>query len=130
MPLLVKTKVRPSAIEGLGLYADEDISSGTIVWKHDFIIDGWISENDWLNYPESLKEHIKHFCCYDSKMCGWIRASDNANWMNHSDEPNLDVPNYYIHIANRDIKKGEELTLDYDKIGDDDVFFDSEFTPS
>jgi len=42
----------------------------------------------------------------------------------------LDVPDYYTHIANRDIKKGEEMTLDYDKIGDDDVFFDSEFTPN
>ena len=51
MPLLVKTKVKPSAIEGLGLYADEDISASTIVWKHDADIDGWIDDADWLNFP-------------------------------------------------------------------------------
>ena len=113
MPLLVATKVRQSSIEGFGLFADEDINYKTIVWQHNAAQDGWFNHKDWNTFPESLKTHILHFCCYDEKLEAYIRAGDNANWMNHSYEPNLFSPNYYMHIASRDITKGEELTVDY-----------------
>lgn len=128
MTLLVKTKIKPSEIEGLGLFAEEDIPKNTIVWKHDDILDGWFYLQHLENYSQATKEYIKHFCCYDKKEKAWIKSCDNANWMNHSKNPNLNSPDYYIHIANRDIKMGEELTLNYNDIGDDDEFFDSEFT--
>ena len=130
MPLLVRTKVKPSNIEGLGLFSEEDIPKGTVVWKHDNILDGWYRASELRYYSDVTKEYIKHFCCYDKRIQGWIKSCDNANWMNHSDTPNLDSPNYYIHISNRDIKKGEELTLHYNTIGDKDEFFGSEFAAS
>ena len=130
MPLLVKTKVKPSTIEGLGLFTEQDIDKGAVVWVHDPILDGWFDSGDLKRYSESTKDYIKHFCCYDSKKKAWIKSCDNANWMNHSNKPNLGSPDYYIHVALKDIKAGQELTLDYDMIGDDDEFFDSEFTTS
>ena len=130
MPLLIKTKVKPSSIEGLGLYADEDILKGAVVWLHDPILDGWFYADELNRYTESMKDYIKHFCCYDKEKQAWIKSCDNANWMNHSKKPNLGSPDYYIHVALKDIKTGEELTLNYDKIGDEDEFFDSKFTPN
>jgi len=130
MPLLVKTKIKPSSIEGLGLFAEQDIPKGTVIWKHDDLLDGWFYSANLSLYSEATKDYIKHFCCYDKNRQGWIKSCDNANWMNHCDWPNIDSPNYYIHIANRDIMIGEELIVDYDTIGDDDEFFDCEFTTS
>lgn len=127
MPLLVKTKVKPSSIEGLGLFAEEYILKGTVVWVHDKKLDGWFYANQLSYYNEATKNYIKHFCCYDKKIQAWIKSCDNANWMNHSKNPNLGAPDYYIHIALRDINVGEELTLNYDTIGDDDEFFGNEF---
>jgi len=41
-------------------------------------------------------------------------------YLNHSDKPNLDIvemegSNYLGFVANRIIKEGEELTIDYSK---------------
>lgn len=33
--LNVKASVKPSPINGLGLFADEDIKKGTITWKYN-----------------------------------------------------------------------------------------------
>ena len=70
-------------------------------------------------FSQATKDYIEHFCCYDKELRAWIKACDNANWMNHSDKPNLNSPTYYTHIANQNINKGEELTVDYRQIEDD-----------
>ena len=33
--LRVRTYLAPSAIEGIGLFAEEPIPRGTLIWKHD-----------------------------------------------------------------------------------------------
>lgn len=129
MPLLVATKVKPSSIHGLGLFADQDIAKDAVVWEHSPGYDGWFYCKTWQLFPKALQDYIKHFCCYDRHLHAYIRAGDNANWMNHSDTPNLNAPNYYIHIANRDITTGEELTVNYKFIGDEDTLFHNEFNP-
>lgn len=119
MPLLLKTKIDKSKIHGLGLIADQDIPTNTVVWKHCPIIDGWIRESDieQLGYGV-FSEHVDHFLCYDTEKKAYIRAADNVNWMNHSDVSNLDSPTKYIHVSKRNILKGEELTINYNQICD------------
>lgn len=114
MPLLIKTKVGLSEISGLGLFSEEDIVAGSVVWKHCEILDGWIPSQE-IN---PIKTHAEHFLCYDNQLNCYIRACDNVNWINHSENPNLDSPNKYIHYAKKNINKGEELTLDYKQICD------------
>ena len=121
MPLLVNTKVSKSEIHNLGLFADQFIPTGTLVWKHDSVLDGWISSNEIQNAPESFKKHLDYFCCYDIELDSYIVAKDNVNWINHSDNPNLNSPTKYFHIALRDINVGEELTLNYRQICDLEV---------
>ena len=47
--LTVKASVKPSKIEGIGLFADEKIPRGTITWKFD-------SHFDILFDPEEVKK--------------------------------------------------------------------------
>ena len=113
--LLVKTKIKKSAIEGIGLFADETIPKGTLVQKFEPGIDIEISSEKILSLPEVARAAMLHFC-YKHKLTGnYILCADNARFLNHSDTPNLsggDSPEE-IDIALRDIQKDEELTVNY-----------------
>lgn len=122
MPMLYKTYVAASSIHGLGLFADEPIPKNTLFWKHDHIVDGWLqldSVSRNYGYSSALMEHIQYFYCYDRSLDLYIRHSDNIIFINHADKPNLTTPTKYLHITNKDIAVGEELTLDYRDICDE-----------
>lgn len=44
--LLVKTVIKKSSIHGLGLFANQKIKSGQIVWKYNPILDKKISREN------------------------------------------------------------------------------------
>lgn len=55
--MLVKTEVRPSKIQGLGLFALEPISCGTEVWKY---VEGFDHEiKDWSNLPQVALDFLE-----------------------------------------------------------------------
>ena len=70
--------------------------------------------------PADLREFIDHFGYLDFRLGKYILASDNARYINHSDNPNIksdETSNKYgIDIAIRDIQPGEEITIDYNTI--------------
>lgn len=123
--LLVKTVVKESGIAGRGLFADEDISQGTKVWVFEESVDLAFSKDDVSSRSQVIQEDIKTYA-YLSKVSGrYIYPADNGRFMNHSFSPNIDVTfseesDEDIDIAARDIKKGEELTINYEQ-------FDKEF---
>jgi SET domain-containing protein len=116
--LLVKTRIGPSDIHGIGLFADEFISKGTVVWnfKSGFDLEMNKEEVDMLS-PAAREQTLKY--AYLSKTKGtYILCSDDARFFNHSDDPNttsIDSPDGSDNrdIANRDIQKGDEITADY-----------------
>jgi len=120
MPMLFRTQVASSGIHGLGLVAREPIPQGSVFWRHDPVIDGWIDIRtaERLRY-DAFVENVDYFYCYDEELDLFIRHADTIIFINHSDSPNLDSPSKYIHIANKDIDIGEELTLNYCDICDD-----------
>ena len=115
--LLVKTKIGPSAIEGIGLFAAEFIPKGTTVWefKARFDVEMSKEEIDGLS-PAAREQALKY--TYLSKTKGtYILCSDDARFFNHSDDPNTTSINVdgreNRDVANRDIQEGEEITADY-----------------
>ena len=117
--LLVKTRIGPSTIHGIGLFAAEFIPKGTMTWRFDRSVDGIYtkSEVDRLAEPKYTEILGMHFA-YLSKQTGrYVDCGDDARFMNHADEPNTievvkeeeERPN----VAARDIQKGEEITIDY-----------------
>jgi uncharacterized protein len=116
--LYVKTKLGPSAIHGIGLFADEPIKRGATIWKFTAGFDQRYTRQDILSLPATV-----HIClatyAYRSKKSGlYILASDNARYFNHADDPNT-VSQYepgddeVTTSAKYDIHAGEELTDDY-----------------
>lgn len=114
--ILVKCRVMPSFIHGLGLFATEEIPKGTVVWRYDNSVDFRLPESDPVFDDPDWKKHADFYGFKKPgddhiQFCG-----DAAMFLNHSDEPNLSKRpnvNWLEMVANRDIHYGEELLEDY-----------------
>ena len=116
--LLVKTKLAPSGIHGLGVFAEELIPAGTVVWQFQPDFDFRVSEESVALLPEIARAKLLH---YSAKWGGgYVISADDSRFLNHSAtaanlrttaEPDCD-------IATRDIMPGEELLEDYREFDD------------
>lgn len=125
--LLVKTVVKSSAIAGVGLFADQDIKKGDIIWKYTPETCNVFTQEQFqvlLNsFHKTEKELIKFLLTYaypQKVLNGIVLCLDNGRFVNHSEEPSLagpsDLPreiSWQYSVALRDIKQGEELTENY-----------------
>ena len=115
--LLVKTRLSPSAISGIGLHADEFIPKGTIIWEFTPGIDLKFTGEQY-----KLLEKFRNFealdrYLYKSLISGcFILCADDGRFINHSNQPNtIDTPEREegLTIALKDIQRGEEITSNY-----------------
>jgi len=120
--LLVKTLIRPSRIQGTGLFADEFIKKGTIVWRWEEGFDLRVPEEDLKKLSGPARDTFLKYCYFSKRSNRFVLCFDDARFINHSDTPNL--KNVFapdagedFDIAVRDIHPGEEITGDY-KEGD------------
>lgn len=125
--LLVKTLVKQSAIAGVGLFADQDIKRGDIVWQYTpetcatFTQEQFqVLVNSFHKTEKQLIHYYLTYTYYQSFMNSLIFCLDNGRFVNHSEQPNLATPSYLprelgwqYSVALRDIERGEELTENY-----------------
>jgi SET domain-containing protein len=115
--LLVRTVLRESAIHGLGVFADQDIPKGTVVWTLDPLIDRILTLDDLERLPDHVRLFVQVYSEYFSELGLVVLSGDNDRFTNHSADPNTVVvlPNGPAAkvIAARDIAAGEEITCDY-----------------
>lgn|SRR5215813_8873975 len=115
--LLVRTLLKPSQIHGLGCFAAERISRGTVVWVFDERVDVRIPFSKLTSLPPPAERFFLRYGYVEIwngekivTLCG-----DHAKHMNHADEPNVVEAGTARHdnIAARDIAPDEELTCNY-----------------
>jgi SET domain-containing protein len=114
--LLVKTKLAPSNIDGIGLFACEKIDAGTVIWRCDPSIDIRLTAEQLEQLAAASREQICKYTYREQDTGMYVLCGDDARFFNHSDTPNcLDVCACQngVTIAARDIAEGEELTCDY-----------------
>lgn len=97
--------VGDSQIAGKGIFAKRDFKQGDVIniWSGKIL-----SKKEF----EALSEDEKIFCSKYSDN-EWMLFDEPDKYFNHSCNPNT-VPGDHCEIAKRDIKNGEELTVDYD----------------
>ena len=113
----VKTRIGPSKIHGIGLFAEEFIPKGTIVWRFVPGYDLELTPETVKALPGHVRQFFAHYGYLDSHLHHWMLHFDNGRFINHSDDPNT-RPNYSedphgVDVAVRDIAAGEEITSDY-----------------
>lgn len=101
-PLPKYLTIKPSAIEGLGLFATQDIDDNETLAQSHYIPN---KENDNVDF-------------IFGKNYNTIRLEAGA-WLNHSLNPNCIITGgigrfHYVHSV-KDIKAGEELTVNYNE---------------
>lgn len=116
--LLVKTRLGPSSISGIGLFADEDIAQGTPTWRFVAGFDIVFTPDDLAALPDHAREHLATYAYCHEPTGNLIYCLDNARFMNHADAPNTKgihaagaIDGY--DVATRHIARGEEMTCDY-----------------
>ncbi len=112
--MLVRTYVSPSIIDGLGVYADEFIPAGTLIWKLNPKFMATFSLRDMEAFPPHIREYVEKygFPAHENKDLYYMEL-DNGRFMNHSETPNTDFTRPDSGYALCDIQAGEELTSNY-----------------
>ena len=127
--LMVKTVVRPSLIDGLGLFAKEEIPAGTVIWEFVEKFDITYTDEEFESLPGQAQPHVRKYSYFCPEMCLWVLCGDDARLMNHATLPNTFEQPGYRTVAARDIAAGEELTCDYTQF-DARSFIDGDFHPN
>ena len=118
-------KLAPSNIHGIGLFAIRDIPFGQKLFEqilddNDYI---FLKKGDLEVFDIEIQNLIKSLYILEEKGV-WIQKTglnhlDYSYYINHSNEPNLIyIQNKNYYLPKRDIKKGEELTYDYNEVQD------------
>jgi SET domain-containing protein len=114
--LRVKTKVQPSSVHGMGLFADQFIPKGTLTWNYDPECDPSYSKKELNSMPKLTREFFLYYCFFEKKLKKFIMCNDNQRYINHSNDPkkiNIKSISQLQDITLRDIQPGEELFCDY-----------------
>lgn len=119
--------LRPSPIEGVGVFAIADIPKGCRdMFSRPDASDQWISvpRADVESLPPHARFLVENYCLYDAQHYfvpehGFTKM-DLVCFLNHSDTPNvMSIDDGAYFEAIRDIAVGEELLVDYGDIVDD-----------
>jgi len=113
----VYTRLKPSNIHGVGVFAIRDIPRGTDVFTDDDEPIVWVDKKSAERIPQALKELYDDFCIIKGDKYGCPPSFNKltpAWYLNESDDPNVTCDEEYRFYALRDIANGQELTVDYD----------------
>ena len=115
--LLVPTRLAPSRIHGLGVFAVAPIAKGTPVWRFEKGLDMEFAPDIAERFPEHVRAFFSRYGYLDRNLNRLILCFDDARFVNHSDAPNVATDYardpHGLDVALRDIAAGEELTMDY-----------------
>ena len=110
-----------SSIHGIGVFAGQDIASGTVVFVNDSLEIRWVNTREVdASLPTPFHQSLyDDFAVRRGELLGTPESFDvlTVGWYvnepNAGSEPNLRVSDDLNFIAARDIKRGEELTIVY-----------------
>ena len=118
--MMVETELRPSAIQGIGIFLLQDVRQGDVIWRFDSRVDRVYAETELDGLPPSTSAFLKRFSTWHEPTRLWVLCGDNGRHFNHSDTPNT-VSNgiaFGEDVAASDLIAGTELTSDYRTICD------------
>jgi uncharacterized protein len=111
------TRLKPSKVHGVGVFAIRRIRKGTHLFDGDEEII-WVSEADIEALPNQIRKIYDDFSIIKDGMYGCPTNFNRLTmgwYLNDSDNPNVFVDDNYDMWAARDIEDGEELTIDSSK---------------
>lgn len=129
--LKIKTYINKSSIHGIGLFAGEDIGEGELIWAFTPEIDRWIEYDKIEHLTKNELDYLENAAVYDDETDSYCLVADNVRFMNHNSNPNCGecdrtTDDYMELFALKNIKKGEEITLNYNQMEEGSDNFNDE----
>lgn len=109
--LFIKTYLREVPNKGIGLFTGEDIPQGKCIQYTESLFSKTYPRYIVANFTDIEREFYNTYMIHLPDGSA-ILDLDNTRFINHSSNPNLSTTLEKM-IALRDIKIGEELTIDY-----------------
>jgi uncharacterized protein len=116
----VYTRLGPSKIHGVGVFAIQHIAQGTPLFSSDEKI-VWIDATYVSHLPKQIRRLYDDFAIIKDGKYGCptnFNLLTMAWYLNDSDDPNVTVDDDYNMSALRDIEEGEELTINSSKFSE------------
>lgn len=112
----IKYKLDKSDRHGIGLFTDENLIKGQLVYVASPVLDTNISQLQFDSLDEKEKEEVRYWGFKIPENNTWHVDFDVSKFINHSFDPTVTQdPNHkeaYL-VTTRIVKKGEELTQNY-----------------
>jgi SET domain-containing protein len=112
----VYTRLQPSSIHGVGVFAICGIPKGTYIFEPDDDDTVFVPAREVRSLPPEVRRLYEDFCVLEDEVyeCPSSLNKLTPSWyLNHSKSPNVSADSSLKFFAIRDIEAGEELTADY-----------------
>ena len=120
----IKYKLDKSSMHGIGIFADQDIPKGELIYTTSPLLDVNITQAQFDSLNEEEERVARYYGYWDNAHKVWHVDFADIHFINHSFTPNttqdLSRPEAPL-VATRDIKAGEELTQNYLDFESEDV---------
>lgn len=109
----INIKVKESKIDGLGLFADQNIKKGERIYKHSPDLDLQLTPEQFDALDKREQDTIMHYGYVDNKTGLHRLDHDDIRFVNDSNDPNIGTDENGVIVTLRNIAKGEELVQNY-----------------
>lgn len=114
----INCKVTDSKIHGIGLFTNQDIKAGDLIYTPTKLLDVDITQAEFESLTPAEQHSVQYYGYWNKKTQKWHVAFDEIRVLNHGDDniANVTQDEDMVMVAKRDIKSGEELFQDYIEI--------------
>jgi uncharacterized protein len=112
----IKYKLEKSDKHGIGLFADEDLKEGQLIYTASPLLDVNLTQEQFDSLTDREKEEFHWWGFFDEPSQRWHVDFDVSKFINHSKEGTVTQDKNHGEaylVTTRDVKKGEELTQNY-----------------
>ncbi len=111
-------KIKKSNTHGIGLFADQDIQAGDLVYTPSPLLDVDLTQSEFDSLNVAEQREVKYYGYFNQKTSRWHVAYDAIRVLNHSPKgiANVTQDEDMVMTAFRNISEGEEILQDYIEI--------------
>ena len=110
---LIRTRIGPSPIHGVGVFALDAAAAGAVVWRYEPAFDRIVTAEELADAPPAFRAYLDAYAYPSADLGGAILlCCDHAKFLNHSDAPNT-AERPFASVAARPIAPGDEITCHY-----------------
>ncbi len=112
----IKYKLDKSDKHGIGLFTEENLQSGQLVYTASPLLDLNITQKEFDSLTKAEQQEILWWGFFDNSLQKWHVDFDVSKFINHSKNATLtpkDTNTDAYLVTTREVQKGEELTQNY-----------------